>query len=129
MICFHINSFSFSLPMCLLSFPSSSFLRVLLCDVTEYLRRLSSRIRLLLTPGSIQSLTASQQETMDHMDTEDAQSAGSQGPAVNNSLSSFPLEFEVAGRGLLVVAETTSNVTFYFRFLWLIVLLLFACVM
>ena len=115
--------------MCLLSFPSSSFLRVLLCDVTEYLRRLSSRIRLLLTPGSIQSLTASQQETMDHMDTEDAQSAGSQGPAVNNSLSSFPLEFEVAGRGLLVVAETTSNVTFYFRFLWLIVLLLFACVM
>jgi hypothetical protein len=64
----------------------------------EYLRRLSSRIRLLLTPGSTKALIEAkdQQSAMD-MDSEDT------AEAAVNSLSSFPLEFEVAGEFLLIL--------------------------
>mmetsp|Transcript_494 Transcript_494/g.1159 ORF Transcript_494/g.1159 Transcript_494/m.1159 type:complete len:248 (+) Transcript_494:73-816(+) len=50
----------------------------------EFLRRLSSRIRLLLTPGSIASLSEAQQE----MSTDDT--------SAMSGLSRFSLEFDVA---------------------------------
>lgn len=61
---------------------------MLLRNVTEFLRRISSRIRLLLTPGSISSLSEALQH--DGMDTDEVGAV--------NSVSQFPLEFEIAGK-------------------------------